>query len=1148
MRAWQLRQLRQLAVLVALPLLLAAAAPGRDGLDGIAPEVVDGEVLGNVDKHVPVVLDKVGGVAGAVPGIVDKEVAVVDKDVPAIVQKDLPAVLERVDEGIEAPVSSEEARAEPADGAAAAASADEDVRSPQDTLASAAPAAEGGATNDLAAGLDAVKDALVRGAAKDGPGTDKPEDTAGEVPFILDAGEPLDAPQEPSDALLRARKTLQKTLDQVLHEAEEWVQHARGTGQDAADDEYYDDDGEADGSGTTPEEAINKTRAELQRTLEQMLTEAQYEALVEAMAEEGEEFEDDVGNALPEGPARSLQDSTTSMTADVVATEGPRGAAVTESQPTSTASSTEIEVSSTEAPTTSTGAPSSTEAPTTSTETPSSTEFTSTETATWVTEENLYGHLVVSLGEDAAADGAVGTAAIQQESAADTRAVDVPDDAIEAVVAAAAAVHADRQVPSSASCPTKQPAPLRLPALPNAAPESDNPQCARDSRLLDLHVRNHTLWAAQMQDAGAGGITGLLDGNVYHLGDFDECMDVAGPVRAQYCVAEVRVHPPPRTPDYRHHPDARPDPMQSVWNHIKHEGEAWRLPLDTLHVALCAPASCGARDLQDAIQIALNDHADCANLPVAYTVTVRDVLCTSPAEQSPPLSTGEVVYIVVVALLALAVLVGTAIDVYATDKKSCVRWLLVLFSLPRSWRLLSKADPKPMGLDLDPLSGARTVNMVVLVIAHRGFNMLRGPVHNYNLYETMPRALQHTGATHAQLFVDTCFVMSGLLVALLELTKAHALGKDRDARSTLLPSMVHRYVRLTPSYAMVVFFYATLFWRFGSGPLWDQVIGHESAACAKYWWTNMFYVNNYVDSDKLCMFQSWYMPCDLHLFFVGYVVMGVVASHRRTGLALLLVLLVASVLVPFFVTLQGSKPALLEMLPNLFRAPDQSDNFRTMYAPTHIRAAPYMVGLLVGYLFQRLALRHKERFTQGVTWLLCLGGVSLTTAALLSSVVFYDPDLGYNGFAAGLYAALCPVVWSAGVCLVLASLVLGSRTLMSSILAWKPLVTLSRLTYNVYLVHWAFQIASVAKARAPFHLDVYNLFYFAFGDLVMSFLVSLGLFLLVEAPFRSLSRKITETPPESIVHIQAAKERNHSALEAGFTGAIPKQNSGICHK
>lgn len=72
-----------------------------------------------------------------------------------------------------------------------------------------------------------------------------------------------------------------------------------------------------------------------------------------------------------------------------------------------------------------------------------------------------------------------------------------------------------------------------------------------------------------VQDAGSDGISGLLEGNVYHLGNFDECMEVLGPVKSQYCVVDVHVHTPTRTPDYRHHPDFSADPMQSVWNHVR---------------------------------------------------------------------------------------------------------------------------------------------------------------------------------------------------------------------------------------------------------------------------------------------------------------------------------------------------------------------------------------------------------------------------------------------------------------------------------------------------------------------------------------------------------------------------------------------------
>ncbi|XP_026276823.2 nose resistant to fluoxetine protein 6-like [Frankliniella occidentalis] len=953
---------------------------------------------------------------------------------------------------------------------------------------------------------------------------------------------------ETPEALKKAREQLQKTVDQVLKEAEQLA-------RTADEDEYYDDEEGA----AERDEAIQKARADLKYMVEQMLTDTEQQALQEALDDDGEEESDT--NDISEKPPRSTEPTTQAETTRVDAEVPDDGAensvqaalaTTSESKPSTVPTPTTTSKSSTSTTprrpmTTSEGStaasPTTIESKTpvassTTTASASTTTNTPSTTATWTTEKNQYQHLVVPLGE------AEQNASVHIEKELEvTVPPGIPDDEdiIEAAVAAATAVHVNKQM-SSSYCPTKQPAPLRLPALPNGAPDSDNPQCARDSRLLDLHIRNHTLWAVQMQDAGAAGITGLLEGNVYHLGDFDECMDVRGPVGTQYCVVEVHIHTPPRTPDHRHHPDLPADPMQSVWNRIKHEGEKWTLPLDTLHVALCAPSTCDARDLQDTVQRALDDHANCSNLPVAYTVTISEALCTSANKQRPPFSEGEIVYIVVVAVLVLMVMSGTLIDFFATKKKG-LRWILVVFSLKRSWHMLTKADPRPMGLNLDPLSGARTINMVVLVIAHRGFNLMRGPVHNYNQYESIPRAMQQTVATHAQLFVDTCFALSGLLVALLELTRAHAYGKDSDSRAPLMAALVHRYVRLTPSYAMVVFFYATLFWRFGSGPLWDQVIGHESQACASYWWTNIFYVNNYINTDKLCMFQSWYLPVDLHLFFIGSALTLLLSRHRRTGLGFLVVFLGLSMLIPFLVTYFGNKPALLEMLPSLFRAPDQSNNFRTMYAPTHIRAAPYMVGLFAGYLFQRLALRHKERFTQGVTWLLCLGGVALTTASLLSSVVFYDPDMRYDGVVSGLYAALCPVVWSAGVCLVFASLVLGSRTIMSAILSWKPLVVLSRLTYNVYLTHWAFQVASVAKARAPYHLDPYNLFYLSFGDMMASLLISLILFLLVEAPFRSLARKITEAPPESKVHLQSAEEKEKSsALEAGFTGAIRKHN------
>ena len=45
---------------------------------------------------------------------------------------------------------------------------------------------------------------------------------------------------------------------------------------------------------------------------------------------------------------------------------------------------------------------------------------------------------------------------------------------------------------------------------------------------------------------------------------------------------------------------------------------------------------------------------------------------------------------------------------------------------------------------------------------------------------------------------------------------------------------------------MLVWFYATVLYRIGSGPLWSSVVGRERDNCINNWWTNILFINNYV--------------------------------------------------------------------------------------------------------------------------------------------------------------------------------------------------------------------------------------------------------------------------------------------------------------
>lgn len=57
--------------------------------------------------------------------------------------------------------------------------------------------------------------------------------------------------------------------------------------------------------------------------------------------------------------------------------------------------------------------------------------------------------------------------------------------------------------------------------------------------------------------------------------------------------------------------------------------------------------------------------------------------------------------------------------------------------------------------------------------------------------------------------------------------------------------------RVTPSYFVVISLYMTWLDKLGSGPLWDAKMQVEKERCLESWWTNILYINNYVNTENL---------------------------------------------------------------------------------------------------------------------------------------------------------------------------------------------------------------------------------------------------------------------------------------------------------
>ena len=89
---------------------------------------------------------------------------------------------------------------------------------------------------------------------------------------------------------------------------------------------------------------------------------------------------------------------------------------------------------------------------------------------------------------------------------------------------------------------------------------------------------------------------------------------------------------------------------------------------------------------------------------------------------------------------------------------------------------------------------------------------------------------------NASVSVDTFFVMSGLLVSYLLLRE---LDRNKGKFNVGL-LYLHRYLRLTPVYALILGYIATLIVYVGTGPNWYSV-GLYSNACRLNWWRQFLY-------------------------------------------------------------------------------------------------------------------------------------------------------------------------------------------------------------------------------------------------------------------------------------------------------------------
>ncbi|CAG7725079.1 unnamed protein product [Allacma fusca] len=606
-----------------------------------------------------------------------------------------------------------------------------------------------------------------------------------------------------------------------------------------------------------------------------------------------------------------------------------------------------------------------------------------------------------------------------------------------------------------------------------------NPICANHSQqilreITGYYNRTPETWALQMLDSWGKVPSGFLSGHVQVPGDFHECIQVEG--------------------------NYSPGPSQSKQLIKGKYCTTYIVP----GPALLNPETSGQTFSLAEINPGLRDSVDFLTL-LEYMLQPSSLILFPMMDEKPPLDAGDYSMIGVLAAICCLCLVGTVIDSFnlfgANNKKGgTLLRVMLAFSIKTNtikW-MSTRATPDNLGC----LHGLRFLSICWVVLGHTF--LMYSLQYTWNLVDMkhMYRDWSMSSIFNGLFAVDTFFTLSGALIAyhlLRELDK-------RNGKFNYVMFAVHRFLRLTPTYIILLGIMATLLPYMGSGPGWF-VIEAESKNCESYWWHNILYLNNFLSfSDgHVCYGEAWYLANDMQFYLLSPLVIYPLWKWKRIGFGILALLSIMSMIVPAVITYANELP------PSPILFVDIKTLYNDVYIKPYTRCGPYIVGILLGYILH-IRSKNPSKFQKFPFWGVVFGWTASTVTALaliFGPMRFNDPknyDSTIHSWDSIFYAGTHYFLWGLVIAWVIFACVNGNGSWVNSFLSWKGFMPLGRLTFCMYISSYHLQTMYHTSQPHPGHYNKYYAVNMFFAHLGMSALVSYVLTMALESPFIQLEK------------------------------------------
>jgi len=413
------------------------------------------------------------------------------------------------------------------------------------------------------------------------------------------------------------------------------------------------------------------------------------------------------------------------------------------------------------------------------------------------------------------------------------------------------------------------------------------------------------------------------------------------------------------------------------------------------------------------------------------------------------------------------------------------RWLLKAFCPSDTIHSLLE---RTQNRTLAGLDGLRSVSMMWIIFAHTQLLAYRLGTDNQNSAEMMNDTLPQQFTLGASLAIDIFFFLSGLLTTYTLLRRMRKGGKNK------FPALVFvalRYLRLTPLYAYILFFYAFVANHLGEGPVWFR-LEREAELCRKHWWANLLYVNNFVPQHyhTSCMSWSWYLACDMQYFILGLFVLSVYLRFRIGGIVLAVMLMVTGTVSGYLL---------------LTAHEDSSDDY---FDKPYTRITPFAVGILLGIFGVDQDWFKIQMRWPTLTLMMMLSLGTIGAVVYVDYANFAPTQTPFSQATNAAYQAFGRLGFSIAVSVLTFICVNQNKGVVNWFLSlgvWEPL---GKLTYGAYLVHPIIIRSYYFQQVMLMHAVPFNQFVIFVAMVVITYTFAAILHILVELPFASLTKLI----------------------------------------